>query len=104
MLVAAVQQCGIPQPVDPVSITGLGLAKVKAGCEVFVVNATRHLRNARAANMARIADLIGATSSLNATASASVVAKRCVSRLRLSFIRPLTFCTTTALSRSGLPG
>lgn len=75
VIVATVQQCGAPEPVDPITFMEVGFTKVKAACEVFFVNATKVQQNALAANTALNAGQVGATAILNATASASAAAK-----------------------------
>ena len=75
VIVASVQQCGAPEPVDPITFMEVGFTKVKAACEVFFVNATKVQQNALAANTALNAGQLGATAILNATSSASAVAK-----------------------------
>jgi hypothetical protein len=41
VIVAAVQECGAPGPVDATTFMEVGFTKVKAACEVFFVNATK---------------------------------------------------------------
>ncbi len=77
VIVAAVQSCDAP-PVGqstPATFMEVGFTQVKAACEAFFVNATRIQQNALAANTALNAGLVGATSILNATASATAAAK-----------------------------